>query len=187
MQQLPFELRYDLTRRQRLLPHLKIWRQHAVLVIGCVAGAAAAVQRSWWVVFPLLFCLFILRGFFAGLLNVLLVRRQPMDVVVEENGLGFLARGDRLYFFLDGLTGFDQLAAGVWTVQHWNGSVVNIPADLLNEEQVEFFRNWVTKANEIRLGLGIGRSAAAQRGTATDGPGGAVLVNRETVEHTADR
>jgi hypothetical protein len=161
MQQLPLELRYDLTRRQRLIPHLKIWRHHVLLVVVCVVGAAAAIQRSSWFVCLLLFFLFIFRGFFVGVLNVLLVRRQTMDIVVEEKGLGFLARGERWYFFLDGLTAFDQLTPGVWTVQHWNGSVVNIPAELLNEDQVEFFRNWVTKANEIRRGLGISHSAAA--------------------------
>lgn len=161
MRQLPLELRYALTRRQRLVPHLKIWRHHALLAIVCIVGAAAAVQRSWGFVLLLLFFLFIFRGFFLGLLNVLLVRKQAMDIVVEQNGVGFLAGGERWYFCLDGLTGFGQLASGVWTVQHWNGSVVNIPADLLDEEQVEFFRNWVTKANEIRRGLGIDRSAAA--------------------------
>jgi hypothetical protein len=161
MQQLPFELRYDLTRRQRFIPLLKIWRHHALLVMLCVAGAAAAIHRSWWIVFLLLFFLFIFRGFFVGVLNVLLVRRQAMEIVVEEKGLGFLSRGARWYFFLDGLTAFDELTPGVWTVQHWNGSVVNIPAELLNEDQVEFFRNWVTKANEIRRGFRIGRSAAA--------------------------
>lgn len=156
--QLPFELRYILTRWQRLVPHLKIWRHHALLVIICIVGAAAAIRRSWWFVCMLLFILFIFRGFFRGLLNVLLVRRQAMDIVVEQNGLGFLAGNERWWLSLDGLTGFDQLASGVWTVQHWNGSFVNIPATLLSDEQVEFFRSWVTKANAIRRELGIERS-----------------------------
>ena len=161
MQQLPFELRYDLSRRQRLIPHLKIWRHHALFVIVCVVGAAAGLYSSWWYLVLLLFFLFIFRGFFLGLVNVLFVRRQAMDIVVEQNGLGFLAGKERWYFFLDGLTAFDQLAADVWTIQHWNGSVVNIPATLLNAEQVQFFRNWVDEANAIRKRLGIGRSAAA--------------------------
>jgi len=36
MQQPPIELQYELTRRQRLDPHLKIWRQHALVVILCM-------------------------------------------------------------------------------------------------------------------------------------------------------
>jgi hypothetical protein len=104
----------------------------------------------------LLFCLlFIFRGFFIGFLNVVVVRRQAMDLVIEQTGLGFLVGTERWYIALDGLTAFDELAKGVWTVQHWNGCVVNIPAGLLSAEQVEFFRSWVTEADAIRWRLGI--------------------------------
>src|ERR1700677_1018238 len=105
MHHLPFELRYNLTRRQRLIPHLRIWGRHAPLIIVCVAGAAAGVvYLSWWCL-ALLFCLlFIFRGFFIGFLNVVVVRRQFMDLVIEQNGLGFLVGKERWYFALDGLT-----------------------------------------------------------------------------------
>jgi hypothetical protein len=162
MLQLTFQLRYDLTRRQRLIPHLRIWQRHAFLVIVCVFGAAAALFcRSWWYFVLLLCLLFIFRGFFVGLLNVALIRRQHMNIVVEQNGLGFLVGNDRWYFALDGLTAFDSLAEGVWTVQHWNGSVVNIPVELLSPEQVQFLRDWVIEADAIRQRLGIsGRGAS---------------------------
>jgi hypothetical protein len=162
MQLLPFELRYDLTRRQRLIPHLRIWRPFALMIIVSVAGSAwAVVYRGWWYLALLLPLLFIFRGFFIGFLNVLLVGRQHMDIVVEQNGLGFLAGKERWYIALDGLTSFDELAEGVWTVQHWNGSVVHIPAELLSMEQVEFFRNWVIEADAIRRRLGIDRPNSA--------------------------
>ena len=121
MHPLPFELRYNLTRRQRLIPHLRIWWRHAPLIIVCVGGAAAGiVYLSWWCI-PLLFCLlFIFRGFFIGFLNVVLIRRQAMDLVIEHNSLAFLAGDERWYCSLDGLTAFDELARGVWTLQHWN-------------------------------------------------------------------
>lgn len=162
MQWLPLELRYDLTRRQRLVPHLRIWRPFALLIIVSVAGAAwAIVNRGWWYLALLLLLLFLFRGLFIGLVNVLLVGRQPMDIVIERNGLGFLAGKERWYVSLDGLTSFQQLVEGVWTVQHWSGIVVNIPADLLSAEQVEFFRNWVIEADAIRQQLGIGRPNSA--------------------------
>jgi hypothetical protein len=127
------------------------------MIIVCVAGAAwGVVYRTRWCVALLLLLLFIFRGFFIGLLNVLLVGRQHMDIVVEQNGLGFLAGNERWYFALDGLTSFDELVAGVWTVQHWNGTLVHIPAELLSAEQVEFFRNWVIEADAIRRRLGMG-------------------------------
>ena len=64
---------------------------HAPLIIVCVGGAAAGiVYLSWWCV-PLLLCLlFIFRGFFVGFLNVLLIRRQAMELFIEQNSLGFL-------------------------------------------------------------------------------------------------
>jgi hypothetical protein len=162
MQWLPIELRYDLTRRQRLIPHLRIWRPFALLIIVTVSAAAwAVVYRGWWYLALLLPLLFIYRGFFIGFLNVLLVGRQHMDIVIERNGLGLLVGEERWYFALDGLTSFDELAEGVWTVQHWNGTVVHIPAELLSAEQVEFFRNWVIEADAIRRRLGIGRPNSA--------------------------
>jgi hypothetical protein len=156
MLHLPFELRYNLTRRQRLIPHLRIWGRHVPLIIVCVAGAVAGVvYLSWWCLALLLSLLFIFRGLFIGFSNVVLVRRKAMDLVVEENGLGLLVGTERWYFALDGLTGFAELTEGVWTMQHWNGSVVNIPAELLSAEQVAFFRNWVIEADAIRRRLGI--------------------------------
>ncbi len=153
---LPFELRYYLTRRQRLIPHLSIWARHAPLVIVCIAGAAAGVvYLSWWCLALLLSLLFIFRGLFIGFFNVVCVRRQATDLAIEQNVLGFLVRTERWYFALDCLTRFDKLAKGVWTMQHGNDSVVNIPAELLNAEQVEFFRKWVVEADAIRRRLGI--------------------------------
>jgi hypothetical protein len=63
-----------------------------------------------------------------------------MDVRVEENGLGVLAGGQRWWLFLDGLTGIEQLTPGVWTLQHWTGSVVHVPADVITEEQIAYLR-----------------------------------------------
>ena len=69
--------------------------------------------------------------------------------------MGFSLERRRWYIALDGLTAFDKLAESVWTLQHWNGCVVNIPAELLSAELVEFFRNWVIEADAIRRRLGI--------------------------------
>ena len=159
MPHLPFQLRYDLTRRQRLVPHLKIWREYLLVVAVCVGGSAAGVARSWWFILLLLFFLYFFRGFFIGLLNVALCRRQDMDVVVEPRGLGFLAGGERWWLFLDGLIAFDQLLPGVWTAQFWNGTVVNIPAGCLDARQVEFFREQLAAAKEGRRRLGASHSS----------------------------
>jgi hypothetical protein len=148
--EVPFELRYRLSRRQRLVPLLRIWgvaySPFVVVLFAffCVQTAVSVYTLSWQglVVFGgLAVGMFALhRGLFVGLLDVLLVPARDMDVRVEANGLGFLAGGERWWLFLDGLTGIDQLAAGVWTLRHWNGSVVHIPADAITGPQVEYLR-----------------------------------------------
>lgn len=136
----PFELRYSLSRRERLVPHLKLWGPLSVLVPAVLALLVASAFVTWWaglwaVVWSLLF-----RNFFRGLADVAFRRSAVMDLRVEENGLGLLAGGERWWLFLDGLTGIDQLTAGVWTLQHWNGSVVHIPAAVIGDEQLAYLR-----------------------------------------------
>ena len=150
MAEVPFQLRYQLSRRQRLVPHLRIWGFAytpfvvVVFVFFCVQTIVSACSVGWpgLAVFGgLALGLFLLlRGLFVGILDVLLVPVRAMDILVEENGLGFLAEGERWWLFLDGLTSIEQLAADVWTLQHWNGSVVHIPADAITDAQLAHLR-----------------------------------------------
>jgi len=136
----PFELRYTLNRRQRLLPHLALWGPLSLIVPLGLAGLLAGLAWSWWLVLPVLFYFWFFGNFFRGLLDVALRPVVPMDLRVEENGLGFLAGDERWWLFLDGLTGIGQLALGVWTLSHFNGSVVHIPADVITEDQLAHLR-----------------------------------------------
>src|SRR5262249_54436243 len=83
-----------------------------------------------------------------GLADVVFRKTAWMDIRVEDNGLGFLAGGQRWWLFLDGLTGIDQLTAGVWTLRHWNGSVIHIPADAITDGQLA----------PLRAAMGRGRT-----------------------------
>jgi hypothetical protein len=154
-----FSLRYELTRRQRLGPLLRLWRAWGPVALLCVGGSIVGwvVTRSPWFVIPLLPSLFVFRGLFLDLLNVLRVRRQPMDVEVMENGLGFREGDERWWFFLDGLLAFDELSPGVWTVRHFSGSIVHIPRSLLTDEQVALFRRKVLEAEASRVEQGVPR------------------------------
>jgi hypothetical protein len=136
----PFELRYQLSRRQRLVPHLKIWGPLSVLIPFVLAGLVAGLVLTWWVGLLALAWAWIFRGFFLGLADVVFRRKATMDLRIEENGLGVLIGGERWWLFLDGLTGIDQLTPGLWTLRHWNGSVVHIPADAITEAQLAYLR-----------------------------------------------
>jgi hypothetical protein len=140
MAEVPFSLCYDLTRRQRLIPHLRTWQPAIPLILFGVVGSALLVALRWWCVPLLLFWVWFFRGFFVGLANVLLRPVVHMDLRVEENVLEFPAGGERWCLFLDGLMSIQQLTPGVWTLQHWNGTVINIPAAAITDDQLAHLR-----------------------------------------------
>lgn len=154
---LPFELRYELTRTQRLRPLLRLWRLWGPVAVTWVGAASFGLvtTQSYWMLLPLLVGLWLFRGLFADLLNILRISRQPMDLIVESNGLGFVDGDERWWIFLDSLLSFDELASGIWTVRHSNGTIVHIPQALLTDDQVAFFRDCVAKAEAHRIELGI--------------------------------
>ncbi len=151
------ELQYELTRKQRLVPHLRVWGVAQFLVLfGLFGAAVAALQGSWiFAAFVGLCVLWFGRRYIVGLLNAVFVKSQHMDIRIEDNGLGYMAGKERWYIFLDGLTAVRDLERSVWTIQHWNGTIVNIPKKALSEDILNFLRNWVRKANDYRDQHGI--------------------------------
>lgn len=140
MSEVPFELRYQLSRGQRLVSHLKLWGPLSVLIPLVLVALVVSFLRIGWAGLLALAWMWFFRNFFRGLADVLFRKAAVMDLRFEENGLGFLAEGKRWWLFLDGLTSIDQLKAGVWTLQHWNGSVVHIPTDAITDAQLAYLR-----------------------------------------------
>jgi hypothetical protein len=151
MAELPCHLQYDLTRWQRLAPHLKLWGPFNLLaptgIALLLAGSVYEVihvsrhpGRLFLTAIALLGWAWLCRRYFVGLLDILLHRVRHMDIVIEEKGLGFLTRGERWWFFLDGVSQVEQLTPGIWTILHRNGTVVIIPAGLITADQIEHIR-----------------------------------------------
>lgn len=46
--------------------------------------------------------------------------------------------GERWWLFLDGIINIAMYRSDTWTIQHYNGSVVNVAASVISREQVEF-------------------------------------------------
>lgn len=146
MTEVPFHLRYTLTRTQRLVPHLRIWgpiwSACMVILLAFVLYSviASAVLRDAKGVFAFtaaalgLFVLF--RGLFVGLLDVLLVPARKVDVIIEENTADILIGGERWCLFLDGITRIGKYRRDVWTIQHHNGSVLHVPTSAIAEAQI---------------------------------------------------
>jgi len=150
MPEIPFHLRYTLSRSQRLVPHLRIWGLPLTLFVVpmflffCVQTVVAACLLSGFglAVFGglTLVGLVLYRGLFVGLLDVLLVPVRRMDVLAEENAAGILIGSERWYLFLDGITDLRKFSDDTWTVQHFNGCVLHIAADAIRDDQVAHLR-----------------------------------------------
>jgi hypothetical protein len=150
MPQIPFHLRYELSRRQRLVPYLRIWGTPLALFVVvmflffCVQAVVSACSLSGMgvVVFAglALFVLVLYHGLFVGLLDVLLVPVRCMDVIVEEDAAGVLIGSERWYLFLDGITDLRKFCDDTWTIQHFNGCMLHIAASAIGEDQIAHLR-----------------------------------------------
>lgn len=137
-------IEYDLGRRQRLVGHLGVWKPYLgglILVGGAVAlSVALFITVSPWFVLLSVLPLWLAWGFIVGLLRVLFVPMQHMDIIIEEKGLGFLVKGERFWVFLDGIIRIQKYSDDTWTILHRNGTVINIPVDAIEQRYVEHMR-----------------------------------------------
>jgi hypothetical protein len=146
----PTHLRYTLNRSQRLVPHLRIWGRvyspFVVLLFGFFSWRA--MVGVWQLEVPAVLVFgglavgtFVLcRGLFLGLIDVIFVPLRHMDVTIEENAFGVLLGRERWYLFLDGVMDIRKYRDDVWTLRHWNGTVLNIAASAINDDQLAYIR-----------------------------------------------
>lgn len=145
---MPFEschIEYDLNRRQRFVAHLGVWAPYLGGLVLVAGGGSAliivlSVSTSLWFAPLIVLPLWLARRFIVGLLNVIFVRIQHMDIIVEENGLGFATPKDRLWLFLDGIIRIQKYSKDTWTIFHHNGTVINIPVDAIEERYIDHMR-----------------------------------------------
>ena len=139
---LPAHLTYRLSRRQRLIPHLKLWGPMGPAYVFFFAWSVfAAFASSGWFSLAAIVTLWFGRGYILGLFDVLARSTRPMDILIEPLGIGYLAAGDRWYVHMDGVLSIQELLSGVWTVSHHNGTVFNIPTDVMPDDCVDHIRN----------------------------------------------
>lgn len=143
--QVLMELQYDLNRRQRLIPHLFVWIPGLPVIVG-LFFAPFLVPVSGWLVLLMLVALWVTKGFFVGLADIVTAPNRHMDLVIEENGIGYLAGGERWYISLDGVIKVFKICPDVWTVYHHNGTVINIATSVITAEQVAALKAAVQQA-----------------------------------------
>jgi hypothetical protein len=143
-------LRYGLNRRQRLVPHVRIWGWTLTLVappllLFFLVQTTVSTFNAMWLnalgFGVLAFLLFLFLGeFFLGLFDALLIPVRHMDVIIEDNAAGIMLGKERWYLFLDGITELRKFRDDVWTIRHFNGFVLHIAADAIHEELIAHIR-----------------------------------------------
>src|SRR5262245_39228831 len=103
MATVPFHLQYELSRRQRLIPLLRIWGPFAFIIPLClVTFLYASISISWLFFLLIPICAWPFRNMLVGFIDVVFHRTVSMDLQVEQKGVGLLVGDDRCWLFLDG-------------------------------------------------------------------------------------
>jgi hypothetical protein len=76
-------------------------------------------------------------GFHHRRIDVIVHPVRQMDIVVEQNSLGFLAGDQRWSIHLGGILKIGRICSDTWTVYHYNGTVINIPVSAITQDQVD--------------------------------------------------
>ena len=138
---LPAHLKYSLSRRQRLIPYLKLWGPMGPAYVMFLAWSVySAFTNSAWFALAAIVAIWFGRGYILGLFDVLKNSTRDMDILIEPLGIGYLAAGERWYVHMDGILSIRELLSGVWTVSHHNGTVFNIPTNIMPDDCVEHIR-----------------------------------------------
>jgi hypothetical protein len=104
-------------------------------------------------VLPVLPVLYLTKEFYYGLLNIVIYPNIPMDIVVEENKLGYMLNGYRWWILLSDVLRVGKPSSGIWTVYCFNGTVINIPTSAISKEQLEVFCSAVYRATQGRANI----------------------------------
>jgi hypothetical protein len=142
----PFHLRYDLSRGQRLGPHLLPWAPCLGASLGYTLGIVflAKVVSAWFLpalVLPAIYC----RRFFALALGILVHPAEPVDLFADETHLELRAGGVSVRFALAGIVQVYRSEHNTWTVLNRDNTAVTIPAAVISEEQLRYLKSFVRR------------------------------------------
>jgi hypothetical protein len=138
--ELPFHLNYELDRRQRIIPHMRIWNPHSWFITLLFLAVPYMLFIHWWLIFIPLLCIWFFKGFFIGLLDVLLCPKRKVNIIVEEKRIGCLVGDVRRWIDLARMLSVDMLYKDVWTLYHYTGVVIHIPVSAISERQIRYIQ-----------------------------------------------
>jgi hypothetical protein len=146
----PFHLHFTLSRRHRLATELLPWVPAIAGTLGFTIGVTVlSVELAPWFLFLLLIPVIIYRGLFALLFDLAVHSGLVVEMDVGDANLEMCAGSERLSLPLEGIIQV-FLTGNVWTVLHFNGSVLTIPAEAITEEQTEYLKSFARTAAAVR-------------------------------------
>ena len=91
----------------------------------------------------MLLLLFFFRGLLFWLFN--LISNGKTHVEIRENGIGFGRDEADLWIFCDGIRKIKENRWGTTSICHYNGTIVDIPTDYLNETVLNILNQGMEK------------------------------------------
>lgn len=137
-----FHLRYKLTRRQRFAADFYPWLPCLGACLGFTLGViflSAAVSR-WFIpllALPPIIC----RNFIALLFDLAVHRSRPAELVVNHISLGVTVGREWWWLPLSGIIQVFRTGDS-WTVLHFSGAVLSIPADAIEAGQIDHLKQF---------------------------------------------
>src|SRR4051794_40260068 len=141
-----FHLRYDLSRGQRLGPHLLPWAPCLGASLRYTLGIVflAKVVSAWFLpalVLPAFYC----RHFAVLALRILVHPVEPVDLFADDTHLELRAGGASVRFALAGIVQVYKSEGDRWPVLNRDTPAVTIPAAAITEEQLRYLKSFVRR------------------------------------------
>jgi hypothetical protein len=147
----PFRLHFDQSRRDRLVLQLESWAPCLAACIGFTCGMVfLALVVSPWFALLLPLPVVVSRRFLARLCGIIRRPTEPVEVEVTEGGLWVRAGGEHVWLPLGGVIQVGKTGGATWTVYHYDGWVVHIPAAAITPEQLDYLKDAARRSAAAR-------------------------------------
>jgi hypothetical protein len=146
----PFHLKFTLTRRQRLVLDLPPWLPAVAATLGFSLGAAyAGLYASPWFLLLLLLPVIVYRGLFVFAFDLVVNGGRTVEIHADDFDLEVVSCGETKRLPLDGV--FQVFRSDdTWTVLHLDGTVLTIPTNAINNDQLDYLRSFARRAAAAR-------------------------------------
>lgn len=88
-------------------------------------------------------------NFILGLWHLIDCKSSFVNVRIVEKWIEIEETGQRWFVPMDGFGEVKQLGARVWMLQNPNGTVINIPAEAISDEQLLALKQWIRCSGSI--------------------------------------